>query len=428
MTEVRFAELIGAHGESVLSNREDQYPRFWLTGLDGWFGGVGVSGTTAQRTFGHGLFREAVKRTGRVLTLKGHFMFDSDTDRLVADRFLSGLLWDGDYGELRVTTGDLTLSSFVRLDGEIKHSYQTRNTRELNIQVPLLASDPFLYGVPQVYQVYPVGAGVGLRFPLFSQSGKPGGSVVAWSSDHTPDEPIEGPGGALGQTVGVVDGTRFWTAAVKPGGVYRQTFWVKADRPGSKHALRTDRFANSDGSSTILADFFVPIQDTPTEWTRYDTVWVAPQDTTGSVGFYLWANHPTGATKDANVSVALEVTEVTPGLSFGAANPNTQGVIQNRGNADSYPRIRVVGDFPSGFVLKNSRGRTIEYPTPVWQQSPVEVDCWEGAVYQGGVNQTYRCTNRQWFTIPAHGVDSFRVSSIAPGDGWAEIIHRDTYI
>lgn len=299
MTEVRFAELIGAHGESVLSNREDQYPRFWLTGLDGWFGGVGVSGATAQRTFGHGLFREAVKRTGRVLTLKGHFMFDSDADRLVADRFLSGLLWDGDYGELRVTTGDLTLSSFVRLDGEIKHSYQTRNTRELNIQVPLLASDPFLYGVPQVYQVYPAGSGVGLRFPLFSQSGKPGG---------------------------------------------------------------------------------------------------------------------------------LEVTEVTPGLSFGAANPNTQGVVQNRGNADSYPRIRIVGDFPSGFVLKNSRGRTIEYPAPVWQQSPVEVDCWEGAVYQGGVNQTYRCTNRQWFTIPAHGVDSFRVSSIAPGDGRAEITHRDTYI
>lgn len=291
-TEYRQATLAGSWGDVSFTNREviDGPGELWLTDLKGWFGGVGVDTQKTQRPLGHGYFPAAVRRSGRSLTLESFMYFRNDDDRLVADRFISGVLWDGSESTLTVTTATLTLSATVRLDGEIGHVYD--GVRGVKLQVPLSAPDPFLYGPAQTAQVYPTGAGVGLRYPLFT------------------------------------DGA---------------------------------------GASTKT-------------------------------------------------------------LSYGKANPNTRAVIQNRGNATAYPLIRVVGDFPSGFVLRDSSNRTVEYPSPVWSQAPVEIDSREGAVYQSGVDQTYRCTHRSWFSIPAGGTDSYRVSSIQPGDGHAEIIHSDTYI
>ena len=124
MTAPRFASLSGAHGELILSNREQpNESRFWLTGLDGYFGGVGVNANPVNRSMGHGVFDTRALRGGRVLTLRGHFKFPDDETRLIADRFLSGVLWDGEYGVLEVTTGDLVLHTRVRLDGEVRHQY-----------------------------------------------------------------------------------------------------------------------------------------------------------------------------------------------------------------------------------------------------------------------------------------------------------------
>lgn len=289
-TEYRRVTLSGPGGDFTLTEREIIGDRVEsvLTNVKGWYGGVGVDAEKTQRSLGHGLFPSATRRTGRSITVEGTLVFREDADRLIADRFVSGLLWDGDEGTLTVETGQYTLSTTVKIDGEIGHAY--RGTKGIDVQIPLIAVDPFLYAPVETVQVYPAGAGVGLRFPLFGD----------------------------------------------------------ADHPGV--------------------------------------------------------------------------------LSFGKANPNTRAVIQNMGNATEYPVIRVCGDLPSGFTLRDSRGRTISYPAPVWSQSPVEVDSRLGAVFQGGMDQTYRATRRDWFSIEAGGVNSFTITSAQDGDGYAEIQHRSTYI
>lgn len=288
MTAFRRAVLRGGGVDLVFTTREDTTApeEFWLKDLKGWYGGVGVHADDTQRTLGHGLFAASALRTGRALTLTGFMLFSTDEDRLLADRFLSGLLWDGDFGELEVTTGDLTLSTRVRLDGEINHEYH--GTHGVDIQVPLLAPDPFLVGEEQTVQIYPGGSGVGLQFPL------------------------------------------------------------------------------TTGDSAVVG--------------------------------------------------------------FGAANPNTRAVITNRGNAESHPLIVVAGDWPSGFVLHTDTGETIEYPVPVWSQAPVTVDNGRGAIMQSGMDQSARATRRQWVGIPPGGTRSWVVKALQPGDGYATIIHRDTYI
>lgn len=284
----RRAILAGPWGDMVFSNREEigAEVEAHLTNLKGWFGGVGVDAAKTQRTLGHGLFTSPVLRTGRSLTLEGYLHFQSDADRLVADRFVSGLLWDGAQGTLTVETGDLTLMAVVQLDGEISHAYT--GLQGITVQVPLLAPDPFLYGDEQAVQIYPGGSGVGLRFPL--------------------------------------------------------------------------------------------------------------------------------ATGDSAV------------VGFGAANPNTRAVITNRGNAESHPLIVVAGDWPSGFVLVADTGETIEFPVPVWSQAPVTVDNGRGTIMQSGMDQSARATRRQWVGIPPGGTRSWVVKALQPGDGYATIIHRDTYI
>lgn len=162
----RLAHLTGAHGEMILTAQEDsERAEFWLTDLDGWFGGVGVEAHDVQRKIGHGMMLNPAIRTGRTLTLKGYFYFDSDRTRAVADRFVSGLLYDGKPGTLTVTVGELELSCQVRLDGEIKHAYET--TQDFTLEVPLVAPEPWLYGKPITTQIFPSGAGTGLKYPLF---------------------------------------------------------------------------------------------------------------------------------------------------------------------------------------------------------------------------------------------------------------------
>lgn len=273
----------------ALSNVEafDAEYQGWMEELTGWYGGVDVSGTDTQRVLGHGLFPEPSLRTGRVLTLSGVLQLASERDRTVAERFVSGILGDGGFGTLTYEVESApTLSAQVKLDGAVKTTPHGLDL--VRFEAPLLAPDPFLVGEEQAVQIYPAGAGVGLRFPL--------------------------------------------------------------------------------------------------------------------------------ATGDPAV------------VGFGAENPNTRAVLTNLGNAESYPLIVVAGDWPSGFVLVADTGETVEYPVPVWSQAPVTVDNGRGTIMQSGMDQSARATRRQWVGIPPGGTRSWVVKSLQPGDGYATIIHRDTYI
>lgn len=169
----KFARLTGAHGEVILSTGElPSDAELWLTGLNGWFGGVGVEANDVQRKLGHGMMSNPALRTGRTITLGGYFEFDSDRTRSIADRFVSGILFDGKLGTLTVSIYGLELHTRVRLDGEIKHTYES-GMRAFNMEIPLVAPEPWLYAEPRIYQIFPAGAGTGLKYPLFAP--KPAG-------------------------------------------------------------------------------------------------------------------------------------------------------------------------------------------------------------------------------------------------------------
>lgn len=181
---IRDVVLRGAGLDFRLSNREEVGGQVeaWLTDLAGWFGGVGVSDTGSQRKLGHGFFSVPSLRTSREMTLSGTLIFMEERDRSVADRFLSGMLWDGEFGELEVSTDELTLVSRVKLAGEIKHAYA--GTEAINFQIPLTAPDPFLYAPARTYQIFPAGAGEGLRYPLFANTRAP--SSLDWGGGGSP--------------------------------------------------------------------------------------------------------------------------------------------------------------------------------------------------------------------------------------------------
>lgn len=159
----RKAVLHSDFGALVFSTGEARGPmENWLIDLSGWYGGVGVTEGGPQRALGHGSFPERVRRTQRSMTLTGHIFVEDPRTRDQADRLVSGALWEGDFWRLEVTHGPQTLWCMVQLDGEVGHKYV--GTHSLEVQIPLRAADPFLYGQQRELSVYPPGYGEGVRF------------------------------------------------------------------------------------------------------------------------------------------------------------------------------------------------------------------------------------------------------------------------
>lgn len=289
--QYRHVVLSGAGFDIAFTNKEylNGDEQAWLTGLKGWFGGVGVDAEDTQRKLGHGLFASVARRTGRALTLSGTLVFKDEESRDIADRLISGLLWDGEEGQLEVFIGGEKYFSTVRLDGEISHAY--KGLQSIEVQIPLLAADPLIYGVARHSQIFPSGTGEGLVYPLFT---------------------------------------------------------TKKDSSGS----------------------------------------------------YV--------------------------LDWGAGAP-LSAVLTNEGNADAYPVFTVQGDFPEGFSLLWN-GRVITYPAFVDQAAPVTVDCKTGAVYVNGVDQSYKLSSRQWFTVPPRSSFQPRLQALTNSDGWADVQLASTYM
>ena len=176
-TTIWDATLTGAHGNIILSNNYvwDE-AQFRLRDVKGWYGGVGVAGEEPQRVINHGQFERDGRRTGRIITLLGTFYFESDYDRHTAARYLSSLMYDGEHGELTVRTGDLVLTSRVRLDGEIVPTPEGKHV--IKLSVPLIAADPWLYAPSRISQIFPAGFGQGLVYPLFATKKNPSGTPV----------------------------------------------------------------------------------------------------------------------------------------------------------------------------------------------------------------------------------------------------------
>lgn len=291
MKVIRKARLEGDGISLILSNVENESADYqaYLIDLVGFYGGVAVSGDSTQRKLSHGLFATPSLRTGREMTLNGTMTFATEQLRSIADRFVSGVLWSGNYGTLTVETDDLVLTSTVKLGGEIKHEYI--GTEGMSFEVPLSAPDPFLYAPARTYQIAPPQFGTGLRYPLFTTA--------------------------------------------------------------------------KNASGTSVLDYGDP--------TAYS------------------------------------------------------GAFGNAGNATAYPRFIVRGSWPAGFRI-TAAGRSIEYPSPITAGSPVEVVNAEGAIMVNGYDDSYKLTQRDWFSIPPGDSIQPRIEALAPSNGWADVIVSDTYI
>ncbi len=159
-----------------------------LEDVTGWYGGVGVRAETTDR-LGHGMFQQRAWRSNRALTLAATYIANDPDERLALQRALSGMLWAGDYGTLTVET-DRVLSCPVRLDGE--PGIVELGTHGVQLQVPLVSMDPWLYGEDRVTYLYPQGTGVGLEYPLFTSEAVPDGVLAYGSAIDTNDRITNG--------------------------------------------------------------------------------------------------------------------------------------------------------------------------------------------------------------------------------------------
>lgn len=161
---IRRAELKWDGNSLVFTNYEDPTAptAAYLTTLNGWYGGVGISGDAPQRVIHHGQVATQGYRTGRSITLGSQMFFAQERDRDIADRFVSGILQDGGYGELTYSVDGLELTSIVRLDGEVKHA--TTGYDYIELEVPLLAPSPYLLGRQKSLTMQSTTSGSGLSW------------------------------------------------------------------------------------------------------------------------------------------------------------------------------------------------------------------------------------------------------------------------
>lgn len=429
MKVIREAKLEGAGLDFVLSNAEDESAPYqaYLTDLSGYYGGVSVDSTDTKRLLGHGNFALPSLRTGREMTLKGTLTFDTENLRTVADRFLSGLLWDGEFGTLTVTTDDLTLASTVKLGGEIKPEYLGRNA--LQVEIPLTAPDPFLYAPTRMYQIFPAGFGEGLVYPLFTTKTPDAANIAKPTTDSTYTVGTNSDGDTVVTTSQVGGSFVVVSAAVTPGETYRITTKITADKAGSKYAARFNSYGGANTTYKYFdtqANTITPEVPTDGEYREASWVFTAPAGAT-STSLSWFPNHRNGSVTDATQTMVVRIEKASSSvLDWGAGTPFS-GAFYNGGNATAFPRFVVNGEFPAGFQIV-SEGRTIEYPAPVVPESPVTIDMRDGSVMIDGVDNTYRLTHREWFDIPQKQAIQPRINALAPSNGWADVFVADTYI
>lgn len=133
----------------------------YLTGLDGWEGGVGVVGDSPQRAIHNGEIPIKPRRTARTITLKAQMYFARERDRDIAIRFVSGILQDS-FGTLTYNVDGKSTTAEVVLDGEVK--VETTGYDYIVLEVPLKAPWPYLIGPQKSTTINTDGANRGLRW------------------------------------------------------------------------------------------------------------------------------------------------------------------------------------------------------------------------------------------------------------------------
>ena len=176
---------------------------------------------------------------------------------------------------------------------------------------------------------------------------------------------------------------------------------------------------------------------------RYSTVglenslaWVRQHDTVAVFRLELYAPDPhiygperivtLGATTDAGGGLTYPLSYP---LNYNAQNlQSLTPPLANNGNAEAWPRVKVTGDYYSGFSITDGRDRKITYSGPVTRSAPVEIDMGRGTAIQSGVDKSVLLSERDWFSILPGETLSPEFKPIQTASGWCDIIIRDTFI
>lgn len=137
--------------------------------LAGWYEGADIRQQEVSR-LQDGSFPTTLWREKRTLTMSGVFNCADEAETRRAARMLSGVFRSGcaGNGTISVSGGEADeLSAFeVRLDGRPKVALDLLACH-VNFQLPLAATDPYLYGAEQKTMAYTSAFGAGLEYPLF---------------------------------------------------------------------------------------------------------------------------------------------------------------------------------------------------------------------------------------------------------------------
>lgn len=142
-----------------------------LVDLQGFYTGAPIKGDVHERSWGHGAYAQRRFRAARKLTLTATLLYKTDLERHMASNEIAAVMGSGLPGKLTVNVDGVgPLSMEVFIDGEIEHKFNYQY-QGVDIQIPLIAPDPYRYGPTQNATMVMKGFGEGLVFPLMAPSG-----------------------------------------------------------------------------------------------------------------------------------------------------------------------------------------------------------------------------------------------------------------
>jgi len=199
-----------------------------------------------------------------------------------------------------------------------------------------------------------------------------------------------------------------------------------------------------DALAGILADGeYADISVETSVSTRYAVVgleksleWVQQHDTVAAFRLELYAPDPHIYGTERTITLGA-TNNVGGGLIYPLAyplnyNPATlltyNPTMVNNGNAISWPKFKVTGDYYSGFTLTDGKDNKVTYNGIVSTAAPVEIDMGKGTATQNGTDKTVLVSERDWFGILPGETIKPEFVPIQSATGWCDIIIRDTFI
>lgn len=197
---MRDRSMVLSDGVLVISASTDPGDSSTLVDVEGWYES-GIRLAVTDR-LGDGVFAGRQSWDGRPLLVRGHV---SGLPRAEVSRWLRALAALGTPGRASVLT---VVDQGLTLSAEVLRREQPRQAHSLESgwvewELPLVAPDPYLYGPPSTWQVFPAGVDAGLVWPLFSD-----GDVLTWgdSGDSQPPPQVENRGTAPAWPIVRVEG------------------------------------------------------------------------------------------------------------------------------------------------------------------------------------------------------------------------------